>query len=325
MKYIFVNDTSKQGHFGCNGVVSEIRDLIKKFDIKEITTVETGQYDQLARASRYLREEKESVLVVVNAEGTFHDNNPFGLKVIEQIPSWIEYNHAVIVLNGTYTSLSDRYLCSISQASLVYARDMESAQVVGGKYMPDLFFKYSLGVLRRLSWRLTERRFAWGDSVSPAVAERLMRKARVQDTFNCIEVMQIPKGIRSFYRRFRSLMALRYLFKSYINSETRFYREIFGAAEYETGRYHGAVARIATGRGLSVYGSNTGKVTNMLADLKERGILDFSSVSGEELPCWRVGESDVDRLDRLVNKATEDFIVDIQTLLAERGFSSNSS
>jgi polysaccharide pyruvyl transferase WcaK-like protein len=121
-KALIVNDTSYENHYGCELIINNIRELLKKNDIKVIGTNPVDI--DWSKNHNFLKKIQKSDLVLVNGEGTLHHSQPRAQSLIT-IGKYIKENYAipVVLINTTYQDNDIKYLEYLEYFDLIYVRD----------------------------------------------------------------------------------------------------------------------------------------------------------------------------------------------------------
>jgi len=300
MKYALINDTSAQGHYGCNGVVSFIEKIFDELGFVKIYTVSTNNYQQLEQSKKL----DHSFLIVINAEGTLHNNNPFGLSIINLIPFFSNKGHKVFVVNGTYTDLDKEYIKKLKSAHYISSRDYTLSKELGFSFCLDFYFFFSKKKIQDIAKKEVKSTF-WTDSIVPQISHYLLHYNNPFENVP-IERLRFPINIRTLYRRFSSTKFFFTASNYYLLSEKIFLTYIKNSKYYTCGRYHGMVARIISGKDFTVYSSNTKKVENLLDFLSSESVLSFKrkiiSHLGYEFFAYQIRNINLDKLSYIMEK-----------------------
>jgi hypothetical protein len=165
VRAIIFNDTSRF-HHGCAAVV---RQLHAELDAAGIEVVESvyGNTWKLTRSLPTWREESmaASDLIVINGEGTMHDDAPLAVFYLETIAAR-RGARKVALVNSLWQRMSPHLAALARQADLVVVREPASHRELGhpeALLMPDLSF------YARPAWsRLEPQGFVKGTFYGPA-------------------------------------------------------------------------------------------------------------------------------------------------------------
>lgn len=143
MNVIIANDTRTENHHGCSRVMNAIdRNLFYR-------NVEVLRYIKLLEEwnnnENVKRDLLRADLVIINGEGTIHDDNPYINCLLSLIEFCIHYDVPVVVINATISNLSEKNLNLLRQANTIYVRESCSYDYLAhydikSVVVPDLTF-----------------------------------------------------------------------------------------------------------------------------------------------------------------------------------------
>lgn len=132
MKVFLLNDTENQKHAGCTLTMYTIKRLCAAHDMIIIGTVPTGM-----KVTEFYKDMEKADLIIVNGEGSIHDNNRNELiHVASHFPS--------VLINTVYHNQLD--LPAMQDFLYIAARETESANAIKVKceVVPDVCFASDL-------------------------------------------------------------------------------------------------------------------------------------------------------------------------------------
>lgn len=143
MKVIIANDTRIEKHHGCSRVMNTIdRNLfIRNAEVvRSIKLLEYWDSDENIK-----RDILQTDLVIINGEGTLHDDNPYINRLLSLIEFCKHYDLPVVVINSTISDLSEKNLELLKQATAIYVRESYSYDYllrhnIESLVVPDLTF-----------------------------------------------------------------------------------------------------------------------------------------------------------------------------------------
>lgn len=137
---VLLNDTSFENHHGCNIVIKNIKRNLEKRDIKLLATNPIGK--DWKKNTNFLNKLKQADGVIINAEGTLHDNSSYGYSLLEIVNYT---NKPCFLINMTYQNNSKKFSELVSKFTKVYVRETFSKNELA-KYsidsmvVPDMTF-----------------------------------------------------------------------------------------------------------------------------------------------------------------------------------------
>lgn len=137
---VLLNDTSFENHHGCNIVVENIKRNLEKRNIKLLATNPIGK--DWKKNKSFLNCLNQSDGVVINAEGTIHDDSEYAYSLLEIVNYT---NKPCFLINMTYQNNSEKFLKLVSKFSKVYVRETFSKKElekdnIESVVVPDMTF-----------------------------------------------------------------------------------------------------------------------------------------------------------------------------------------
>lgn len=178
---LVANDTRNENHHGCSRVMNAID---KNIMIREIDTV---NYISL----RVFWEKDENIkknilnsdLVLINGEGTLHDDSLYVNSLCSLVNFCFHYNIPIFIVNATISNLSLENLNKIKKSNMIYVRDSSSCKYladhnIASKIVPDLTF----WMYRSFDIFSNEKKvFGYTDSVVKQKTKTLENYAKVNE------------------------------------------------------------------------------------------------------------------------------------------------
>lgn len=147
---VLLNDTSFENHHGCNIVVENIKRNLEKRNIKLLATNPIGK--DWKKNKSFLNYLNQADGVVVNAEGTIHDDSEYAYSLLEIVNYT---NKPCFLINMTYQNNSEKFSKLVSRFSKVYVRETFSKKElekdnIESVVVPDMtFYKLKKDYLER--------------------------------------------------------------------------------------------------------------------------------------------------------------------------------
>lgn len=137
---VLLNDTSFENHHGCNIVIENIKRNLEKRNIKLLNTNPIGK--NWKKNKSFLNSLKQADGIIINAEGTIHDNSDYAYSLLEIVNYT---NKPCFLINMTYQNNSEKFSKLVSKFSKIYVRESLSKKELE-KYniqsviVPDMTF-----------------------------------------------------------------------------------------------------------------------------------------------------------------------------------------
>lgn len=269
--YTLINDSTSYRHIGCDAVVATIRRAAALRGYVEVARSPAGRFF----SDKYEPLLRDSELMVINGEGTLHDDVPAcqGIAYFAAIAK--ERGKRVALVNCSYSGNSAVTTRLLSGCDVLAFRDRQSARA----FAPDSEH-FVTGDLSLHSFAALERRptgrICFTDSVTPAATQSLAE-------LGCrLGAHYAPVKDSTFYPfsdtvRFGAAHLRRYpaqlakaagsLWSAARQCDRRgFEREMQSASLLVTGRFHAVVFCLRNSIPFYFAPSNTGKIEWLLED-----------------------------------------------------------
>lgn len=296
---VLLNDTRVDRHHGCDRVFAAISRHCRASSIDIIATSPAHADWQVNH--EFLRSFESADLVVVNGEGTIHDDLPAGERLLQAGRYAKAINIPAVLINCTWAN-NGPYLHDLAASfSLVAVRERESARQLERSVsqimvVPDLS-------LDGLAWYEGPRAgIGIGDSV---VRQKALTLRQLKRDINARYIpmqypLRGPMGAARYIREFQSrkdlsspLQALRYLacrleqWKCATQDHQSYFTLIERLELFITGRFHGVCLALGLGTPVLALASNTNKIHSMLDDagLKNR-VVQPSGLTEHPIGQW---------------------------------------
>lgn len=308
--YTLINDTSADAHIGCNAVTKSIRQGAQMRGYSEAATHKAGEiitghdYDRLLSGSH---------LIVINGEGSMHDDSKACRNIAHFVSVAKEHGKRVALINTSYSDNSRTTGDLICKADLIGFRDSNSMRefllhhnanqiTVAGDLSLQSFEKQELQS-KKSSILVT-------DSVTPSktadlIAFALSRKARFAPAQDRSAAASSNNPLRIL--RKKHLFSVRGLIRN-----TRGWIDVAANTSHKhllqigqkanliiTGRYHVVAYAISFQIPFLYTPSNTGKIDWFLSDIgidinkrKIRSLQDLMSMSDNDLLTQAIYDDD---------------------------------
>ena len=161
MKYncVIFNDTSFEYHHGSICVMDVLKSKLKEnFNI--IKTFPCYEFDDASNVDKYFKKNIQKYLIsidiiIVNGEGTIHDDQSRALKLLKVINNCKKINKDIILLNCSIENMTNESLNYLRQINKIFVRDLQtlnylSKNNIKSEYVPDLIFSISYNKQKKL-------------------------------------------------------------------------------------------------------------------------------------------------------------------------------
>jgi polysaccharide pyruvyl transferase WcaK-like protein len=288
MKVIIANDTRIEKHHGCSRVMNTIdRNLYcRNVEIsKYIKLLEYWDSDENIK-----RDILQTDLVIINGEGSLHDDNPYINRLLSLIEFCKHYNLPVVIINATISNLSKKNLELLKQATAIYVRESCSydyllSHDIKSLVVPDLTFWNSDGFDNTQN-DSASKKIGYTDSVLKKSAVKIDKYAK-NNQFDYINIFNnndyLNENIITILQKKRVLRFLRKSFKKAIKqyfltkrrNKNGIYQKqnqvdfIANLNEYKfifTGRYHMVCFCLIMKIPFFAISSSTYKIEGLLQD-----------------------------------------------------------
>jgi hypothetical protein len=233
---------------------------------------DVNNYD--LKAVEVLLENNKDLLLVVNGEGTFHDDQSYALFLLSFIDKYAE---RTLLMNTQFKDMPSANVKVLNRLKLFQVRTKKdylwcsNAGVEGHVYCPDMLF-YS--GLKNLICPQSHK-VIFTDSHDPSESESLFKCYQVAKDSEWVNFHYIQAGVKiqkgSELLRLCALSISLYDEWKYTNWKNRTYLpqllyKFLSAGCVVTGRYHAACLAILFEKNLYIAGSNTSKISDLCED-----------------------------------------------------------
>lgn len=274
MRAILINDTRSDQHIGCQLVVENTFKLSQLNGI-EITTSVTNA-EALDASQLVSAQLTNNDLLLLNGEGTLHDDKPKALALLEAAKSAKEAGLRTILYNALWRNNSEaaNFLKYFDQ---IYCRDSKSAELVSEHapcvMVPDMIFATDLPA----DHQQKSQRLLVTDSVKKSISRELARFAIRRASLFSPMGMGFERCLKS-----RPLLAWRLSKKcsfrrGEVDPPDEFINKISQAHGVVTGRFHTACLALLCGTPVACVSSNTNKIETLFQDFGLTSDLTSSS------------------------------------------------
>lgn len=309
IRVVLVNDTSDQGHPGCELVTGNFREHCARHGMEVVGTVLHDAPDHAAQLKAY---EGQYDAILLNGEGTMHDDRPKAVMLMEAVkqaaPGTPRFLFNTVWQNN---STLNQYLPMFSR---IYTRESLSAGelVASGaacRVVPDLVLATQVRSPQGKSGGIIVT-----DAVRTSMSRALFRYAMKHG----LEFIPLQERIRKSILRKHPLayLAAKLQGRLTVCEQGISLMEKFQRADLViSGRFHGICLALAMGRSAVAIASNTHKIEGMMKDigLGEGAVLSSMADLSSPETMLAQGERDREKVQRYVEKAK----TDIDAMFAE--------
>lgn len=285
-KAILLNSTTSSNHLGCYLTSLGLRRLLIQANIDVVFECDVNQAD-LEFAKEVLDLDPD-FLVVVNGEGTFHDDQPYAVRLIGFLDG---LSNSKLLLNSQFKNMSKRYIEKLKSFDLVQVRTKTDHKYVlesglfGAVYCPDMLF-YS-GVTNMSYDFASSGLVVMTDShVKSETVSLFSAYLGIKEAAKWLNFHFYPAGSPSRPSQIKVILAkviaatniVSYAHKGYAvlnrTNASGLVREFASSRGVVTGRYHGACLAIALRKPFLYGRTNTSKIIDLCMDFGVGGALE---------------------------------------------------
>jgi hypothetical protein len=273
-RYAMVNDTLPYRHIGCDAVMRTLRDAARQRGYTEVASHPVGTLMD-AKAHAALIEHAD--LIVVNGEGTLHDDVPACQNLAHFVALAHHHGRRVAVLNASYVNNSPITTELLSRADIVAFRDRRSAHNFGDARHGTVVGDLSMLSFERVARPALAQRIYFTDSVVRAANRRIVESALrlgghyapVKDYWSPLKNRTLRFAIGGCLQRgVRLRAALEAIASGLVHTRrARFSQCMARAALVITGRYHVVAFCLLNRIPFYFVSSNTSKIEWLLEDI----------------------------------------------------------
>jgi len=227
---VVLNDTSKEGHIGCVGVMAAYRKVLDDHGMRLVRTYTRNRIESNAKAVKEDIINLGAKLVIINGEGTFHRSGSIWYAFLRALPKKVPAVIVNTVWEKMFVVPSD-----LDRFSLIAVRENLSKDAIlklksGARVftVPDMLF----------ACETKPAEIGYGDSVMAVVARQLKKS----DNFFPLNNFYNPDVVA--YLMWLSRLRV-----------------------YVTGRFHGVVLAALAGTPFLAIPSNSHKIEGLLKDM----------------------------------------------------------
>ena len=277
-KAVLFNSTTSSNHLGCYLTSIGLRRLLAESGIEIVFECNVNQYD--LSFAKMILDANPTYLVVVNGEGTFHDDQPYAVFLINFLDV---LTNKKLLLNSQFKSMGRAHIDKVKRFDLVQARtkiDFEYGLKSGlnnTAYCPDMLF-YS-GISNSLNSMSDSAKVVITDSHLSSETTRLFDAyKKMEKRAKWVNFHFLPSGgpkLPARYKRvvagaIRKIYSGNYCYRaqnvlSRVDLSTLL-ADFMSARGVITGRYHGACLAIALNKPLVYGNTNTSKIVDLCDD-----------------------------------------------------------
>ncbi|QKF67959.1 polysaccharide pyruvyl transferase [Arcobacter venerupis] len=293
---VLLNDTSFENHHGCNIVIENIKRNLEKRDIKLLATNPIG-IDWKKNAS-FLNNLNQSDGVIINAEGTIHDDSDYAYSLLEIVNYT---NKPCFLINMTYQNNSEKFSELVSKFRKIYVRETFSKKEliknnIDSEVVPDMTF-YAL----KKNYVLKDKKKVYiTDSHDIKKSEKLYKIAEKNKiTFlPIIAPFEKYSNLNGFFKKLKfnffnnygsfieKSKTLKYKYKRFIlvDNEDDLLENIRNSSFLISARFHAICLSLHFKVPFVAISSNTFKIESLLSDigLNKRRIIDIKELNDFE-------------------------------------------
>ena len=285
MNTILLNDTRSDEHIGCELVVTNSLRKCQEYGLNVTTTISTAQAPEASNLLSPLLLNTD--LVLLNGEGTLHDDKDNALSLLEAAKLAKEKGCKVVLYNALWAN-NPKGKSYLPNFDLIFCRDQASLEAVLSDYpeaiaevVPDMTFVTEIPKMST-----TERQ---GTLVTDSVRKKKcisLAKFAISNNYSFAPMST------AFFRKLKGQPLLRWRISKKltqpvgeIDTPNSFLHKLLTTDSVITGRFHTACLSLLCGTPVYCISSNTQKIQSLLKDFGLE-----SSATMPELPVKSVME-----------------------------------
>ena len=280
LKFVILNDTRDQPHFGCQRVMRTIYRLLENRGAVVIGTALAGT--NWTRDERFLNALRECDAILINGEGTLHHGHARAERMLQVVDHPFRAGKPVSIVNALYQANPQNWSKYLNKVQLVIARDGNSYQELAGVYSGNLIRALDLSFHEPVpepSKTYVRVGMTFGDSVYPEVTRQLLTLSKSLEGTSFLPIMHTIKsrkaGLSPVLRKLRDTyiylhsLAYQRIHRNvhFSKNEVEFFELIGHSRGHITGRFHGACLSVLAGTPFLAVDSNSWKIDALLDDL----------------------------------------------------------
>lgn len=278
MKFVILNNTLDQPHFGCQRVMQTIGHLLESRGATVIGTALAGTHWE--RDPLFLKALERCDAILINGEGTLHHGHARAERLLKIVDHPLRANKPVSIVNALYQANPDSWKRYLDKVQVIIARDGKSHDELAKVYGGQLFKTLDLSLHEPYSVTAGERQaISFGDSVFPEVSKQLLQLSAAHNGSLFLPIMKtiksrkasLPPILRALRDAYIQLHALAYKVAHrharFAKDESEFLDLLAHSRLHVTGRFHGACLSLLAGTPFLSVASNSWKIEALIEDL----------------------------------------------------------
>jgi polysaccharide pyruvyl transferase WcaK-like protein len=279
LKFVILNDTREQPHFGCQRVMRTISHLLESRGATIIATALSGVHWD--RDPHFLSALRDCDAILINGEGTLHHGQARAERLLQVVDHPLRAGKPVSIVNALYQANPPEWSRYLNKVQMIVARDGKSYNELVRFYGGNLVKALDLSLHESPPAKTATKRnvITFGDSVYPEVTRRLIGLSESIEGACFLPIMRTIKSrkvglplylriLRDIYIRLHA-MAFQAKHKNvrFAKNEFEFLDLVAHARIHVTGRFHGACLSLLVGTPFIATTSNSWKVEALIDDL----------------------------------------------------------
>lgn len=301
-KAVIVNDTSFEAHHGCELVVNNIRNLLLKNDIEVINT--NPVWKNWEENNKFLKDLKNSDLVLVNGEGTIHHSQIRAKQLVKIAKYSKQLNKKVVLINSTIQDNDNDIIENLKYFDLIFVRESLSKKELE-KYGIKSEVVADMTFYNQFNKSFKRDKIGVTDSVFVDVTQKLFNLYLSDiEKYEYLPILTYPKFDNSFKDFLRKIKFYYFnqnkrFFKFYTNNYDEYITKIAQKEFLITARYHSLCFAIKTKTPFVAIKSNSFKIEGLLQDLE----LNDKITDIENINIIRFSKEEIKKMDNYIKNA----------------------
>lgn len=278
LKFVILNNTLDQPHFGSQRVMKTIKSLIESRGGIIIGSALAGTFWE--RDRQFLQALERCDAILINGEGTLHHGHAKAERLLKVVDHPLRLNKPVSIINALYQENPRTWERYLDKVQLIIARDSKSHSELSEFYGGKLFRTLDLSLHESPPYIAGNRNgITFGDSVLAQVSRQLMKMSAATEGSIFLPIMttlksrkaSLPPILRGLRETYTQAHALAYKLANknirFAKDELEFLNLLAHSRQHITGRFHGACLSLLVGTPFLSIASNSWKMELLLKDL----------------------------------------------------------
>lgn len=309
---VILNDTSYLPHFGCQLVMENLNNLLKKNNFEVVASFPVKE--DWRKNKSIQKKIKTAHCIIVNGEGVIHDGK--GEDLVEIANFCKKYNKKVFLINSTYQNNPKSFKKNLIKFDKIYVREslskkeLENINVLS-QVVPDL----SLYKNKRFRTNIIKKKYPLGviDSVNISLSsiKKEVQNARYLPLYIPSQLKYNP-SISLWKNIIKNIWSYNFGLLFFVKTKIKCFKgkrelisEINKCEHIFCGRFHGLIMVLMNKSNFSVVKSNSHKIEGLLKDIgiKKKIYENFNELKNININKEKNSKKDKELIENYLNSA----------------------